>query len=292
MNIPTILRDILKYWPLFVSVAVLLWAFLHWQNTGVRLTNYSYYGKKLPKGFDGFKIVQISDYHNTSTLEKKILELTKQGKPDIIAITGDLMDCRRPNVTIALRLAQGLCNIAPVYFVSGNHEARIDTVTDLYKGLRALGINVLEEKKQMLERNGDLITIMGVSDPYFYTKHVKDDVTRKAFRKHMLTVNVGDGSFKLLLSHRPEFIDTYHDSDIDLALTGHAHGGQFGIPFTDIGVLVPNQGLFPPYAAGVKKLGDTTEIISRGLGNSLFPFRLFNRPEMVMITLKAGQNNE
>ena len=106
---------------------------------------------------------------------------------------------------------------------------------------------------------------------------------RSIFRNRLFSLTEGDGSFKVLLSHRPEFIHTYRDSGVNLALTGHAHGGQFGVPFTDYGVFVPNQGIFPPYAAGIKKLDNTTVVISRGIGNSAFPIRLFNRPEVVVI---------
>ena len=129
---------------------------------------------------------------------------------------------------------------------------------------------------------------MGAKDPQFFCSEYDydEDYAEKAMTKNLDTVTKYDDSFKILLSHRPEHMELYRKYDIRLALTGHAHGGQFGIPFTDLGVYVPNQGVFPRYAAGMKQLDDTTMIISRGIGNSVFPFRLFNRPEVVSITFE------
>lgn len=264
-----------------LPVLLLLFSFLDWQNYGISTTRYKYSNKKLPKEMKGYKIVQISDYHNTKKLHNKVINLTAYEKPDIIAITGDLMDCRRTDVEAGLDLLKELVKIAPVYYVTGNHEARIIDIENIKVQIEDIGVHIIEDKKINIEKNGSFITLMGVPDPHFFIKGKKED--KQAFRKHLLRFTKGDNSFKVLLSHRPEFIHTYRDSGIDLALTGHAHGGQFRIPFTNIGVFVPNQGFFPPYATGVKTLDDTTVIISRGIGNSVFPFRLFNRPEIVSI---------
>lgn len=257
--------------------------FLHWQNNGVRTSRYVYSDHRLPQGFKGFKILYISDYHNSRQMHRRIIRLSRAEGADIIAITGDLFDCRRTDVDAGLALAKDLVDIAPVYYVTGNHESKIENIDAIKEKISRMGVNIIEDKKINLERNGDSITLMGVQDPRFYIDEKDEKRDRHIFRNHLLNFTKGDNSFKVLLSHRPEFIHTYRDSGIALALTGHAHGGQFSIPFTDIGVFVPNQGLFPPYAAGMKKLDDTTMIISRGIGNSVFPFRLFNRPEIVTV---------
>ncbi|MBQ7903056.1 MAG: metallophosphoesterase [Oscillospiraceae bacterium] len=257
--------------------------FLHWQNNGVRTSRYVYSDHRLPQGFKGFKILHISDYHNSRQMHRKIINLSRAEGADITAITGDLFDCRRTDVAAGLALVKDLVKIAPVYYVTGNHESKIENIAAIKEEISRLGVNIIEDKKIRLERNGDAITLMGVQDPRFYIDENDEKRDRHIFRNHLLNFTKGDDSFKVLLSHRPEFIHTYRDSGIALALTGHAHGGQFSIPFTDIGVFVPNQGLFPPYAAGMKKLDGTTMIISRGIGNSVFPFRLFNRPEIVTV---------
>ena len=216
-------------------------------------------------------------------MHRKIINMSAGEGADIIDITGDLFDCRRTDVASGLRLARDLVKIAPVYYVTGNHEAKIPGIDSIRKALAGIGVNIIEDRKIQLSRKGASITLMGVQDPRFYIAEKNEKQDRHLFRNHLLNFTKGDDSFKVLLSHRPEFIHTYRDSGIALALTGHAHGGQFSMPFTDIGVFVPNQGLLPEYAAGMKKLGDTTVIISRGIGNSVFPFRLFNRPEIVTV---------
>ncbi|MBR4036868.1 MAG: metallophosphoesterase [Oscillospiraceae bacterium] len=258
-------------------------AFIQWQNQGIRVTRYLFSHPAMPAGFKGFRIAHISDFHNYRPLCRKVAALTMAEKPDIIAITGDLFDCRKTDITTGFDLAGQLVTIAPVYYVRGNHEAKIKNTDNITDNLKKLGVNVIEDKKTVIERNGDFITLMGARDPQFYASDDNGEKAGRQFRSKMLAATQGDNTFKLLLSHRPEFIHTYRDSTINLALTGHAHGGQFGIPFTDYGVFVPNQGVFPPYAAGMKQLDDTTVIISRGIGNSVFPFRLFNRPEVVTV---------
>ncbi len=257
--------------------------FLHWQNYGLRTVRYVFSHRDMPAGFHGFKIVQISDYHNTSQLQDAVLSITEREHPDIIALTGDLFDCRHTDIAAGLSLAQRLPAIAPTYYVTGNHEARLANADQLKDTLSGYGIKVMDDEKLLLQRNGDFVTLLGAQDPRFFAPDLEQEEDKITFRQKMLSLCAGDNTFKILLSHRPEFIHTYRDAGVVLALTGHAHGGQFGIPFTDMGVFVPNQGLFPKYARGLKQLDNTTEIISRGLGNSAFPFRLFNRPEVVVV---------
>lgn len=258
-------------------------AFLKWQNQGIRVTRYKYTSDDLPQAFKGYKIAHISDVHNDRHLGKKTAILTKAEKPDIIALTGDLFDCRKTNLDAGIDLIRQLVKIAPVYYVRGNHEARIENTDSITAVLESMGVTVMENRKMSLEKNGDFVTLMGAKDPRFYHSGKKGENGAGQFRQRLSKLTENDNTFKLLLSHRPEFIHTYRNNRIDLALTGHAHGGQFGIPFTDCGVFVPNQGVFPPYAAGMKKMDNTTVVISRGIGNSGFPFRLFNRPEVVIV---------
>ena len=257
--------------------------FLYWQNYGLMSTTYTYSSKNLPQSFKGFKITQISDYHNEKKLHNKILRMTEKEKPDMIAVTGDLFDRRKTDIERGLSLISGLVEIAPVYYVTGNHEAKIEKIEDIKKIISHLGAFVLENKKVKIYKNGESITLMGVADPWFFTKNQVINAGRTNFRENLLEFSKGTEGFRLLLSHRPDFIHTYHDAGMDLVLTGHAHGGQFRIPFTNQGVYVPDQGILPKYATGVKKLGGTTVVISRGIGNSSFPQRLFNRPEIVNI---------
>ncbi len=256
--------------------------FLHWQNTSLQTKRYVYSSPHLPKGFKGLRIAHISDYHNTKNMETRLFKAVSFESPDIIVITGDLFDSRKTDIGVGLSLAEKLAKIAPVYMVCGNHEARIEDIEKIKKAIGDAGVKIIENMKITLERNGDVITLAGVADPRFYRDGTNEG-DKGRFRQNLLSFMADKNKFTILLSHRPEFIHTYRDADVDLAFTGHAHGGQFGIPFTDYGVFVPNQGIFPPYAAGMKTLDNTTVVISRGIGNSAFPFRLFNFPELVMV---------
>lgn len=265
--------------------------FLNRQNTGLRVTRYVYSNPKIPKAFWGFKILQVSDYHNYRVLENKIISYARAEKPDIIAITGDLFDCRRDadttDILPGLSLAQKLGDICKVYFVSGNHEARIKNFKAIEKNLDRAGVTLMDNSKIKLNRSGEFISLVGIRDPRFFGNEKITCRDKTAFRNKLNSLCENDGNFKLLLSHRPEFIHTYNGRGVDLALTGHTHGGQFGIPFTDIGLYVPSQGFLPKYARGMKHFKGTTEIISRGIGKSSFPFRLFNPPELVTVEFEA-----
>lgn len=269
-----------------VLIFILLIAlFIYWQNNGIRLTTYKYESNVLPKDFDGFKIIQVSDYHNYKPLEKKIVKYAQHEQPDIIVITGDLFDSRKTDIRCGLSLSEKLCKICSVYFVSGNHESRIPEIEKVFSTMEAMGVEIIDDKKQIISRKDGFITLIGAKDPGFSAGEHLTKREKQAYGNKIIKMCSGDNTFKILLAHRPEFIHSYRDAGINLVLCGHAHGGQFSIPFTDIGVFVPSQGLFPPYAAGMKTAGDTSVIISRGIGNSVFPIRLFNRPQVIKAEL-------
>ncbi len=250
-----------------------------WGNVTIKSTEISVSSPKLPASFEGFRIAQVSDLHNAEFGEgnARLLEALKDGHPDIIVITGDLIDSSTPDVELALAFAAQAINIAPVYYVTGNHEARVPAdLESLLEGLQALRVNILCSGTESLERDGECILLAGVHDPDFYT-------STDAFTEDISALCAQEG-YTVLLSHRPERFDDYVALEADLILTGHAHGGQFRLPFVG-GLIAPHQGIFPKYDAGSYEENGTTMIVSRGLGNSAFPFRINNRPEVVFITL-------
>ena len=140
----------------------------------------------------------------------------------------------------------------------------------------------MENETVELERDGETITLLGVYDPAFeadYWRVYEDDALHTNLK--LLSRDTG---FSILLSHRPEFMDLYAQYPVDLVLSGHAHGGQFRLPLIG-GLIGPGQGLFPEYDCGLYQKDNTQMIVSRGIGQSLFPFRFNNRPEVVLITL-------
>ena len=170
-----------------------------------------------------------------------------------------------------------ITRIAPVYFVSGNHEHQSGAWEELSDLLVEEGVTVLNNGKSVIERNGETITLLGLAD-----KKVNQH-----YDKMLHTLMAGqEDSFNILLSHRPELFEAYVQENIDLAFTGHAHGGQIRIPFLHRGIFAPHQGFFPKYTEGMHEKDGTVMVVSRGLGNSSFPFRIFNRPELVEVTLE------
>ena len=257
-----------------------------WGNTALELNRYTVSSDRVPDAFDGYRIAHISDLHNTEMGKEneRLLRMLKEAEPDMIAITGDLIDCRRTDMEVALQFTGAAMEIAPCYYVTGNHEARIAEYDELKERLTEQGVIVLEDARINLEQSGETIVLMGVNDPGFPTDSLGDDSGTVMTRK-LQALSQDDDGFTILLSHRPELFASYVDSSIDLVLSGHAHGGQFRLPFVG-GVLVPNQGWFPEYDAGLFEEKATTMIVSRGIGNSVFPFRINNRPEVILVELQ------
>ena len=278
---------------IFAGVAILLLVLVVWtvwSNTALELNTYMVGSKELPDAFDGYRIAHISDLHNAELGDsnEKLLSMLREAEPDIIAITGDLIDSRNTNIEVALAFAEEAMKIAPCYYVTGNHEARVSECAELKAGLEAAGVAVLENERAEIELSGETISILGVDDPSFNTDYLFGD-SAAVVSNTLTEISTGDDGFALLLSHRPELFDTYVACGMDLTLSGHAHGGQFRLPFVG-GLVAPNQGLFPKYDSGLYTDGGTNMIVSRGIGNSILPFRFNNRPEVILIELKATAN--
>lgn len=271
---------------LLVLAALVLWTV--WGNVTVGVTHYSIPSKRLPAAFDGLKIAVISDLHNArfGSGNSRIIQLVEAESPDIIAITGDLVDSARTDLETAIALVHELMQIAPCYYVPGNHEARLGSLyDDLEEKLLAEEVRILHDQVLPLEKDGQQIQLAGLDDPLF--SEGSTAVHPAVLETKLNQMNLSD-AYCILLSHRPETFDVYAAAGIDLVLSGHAHGGQFRLPFIG-GIAAPNQGLFPKYDAGRVSRDHTTMIVSRGLGNSIVPVRFNNRPEIVVIDLKCDE---
>lgn len=274
-----------------IAAAALLAAlacFFLWQNNDIVTTKFTYQSNKVPQAFDGFVIVQVSDLHNKSFGAGQNILLNKIDalSPNVILVTGDLVDRRRYELAPAMEFIEGALKIAPVIYVPGNHEAWSGRYDEIRTALLDAGVTVLENASYTFARGDDELVFLGARDPDFLTQTYAQGTDTSEISAFLSDWRDESG-FKLLLSHRPELFDLYAQSRMDMAFSGHAHGGQIRLPF--IGALyAPDQGLFPKYTAGRYEQGHTSMFVSRGLGNSLFPFRVFNRPELVCVTLQAG----
>ena len=263
---------------ILIITLIFLFAFFTWQNNDIVITEYNYENGKIPVEFNGYEILQISDLHNKSFGKDNshLLNHVKTIAPDIIVITGDFIDRRNSDIEISLDFARLAVNIAPVYYVSGNHENGSAKYEKLKSELEYIGVKVLDNKIAELKIRSSSINLIGIKDYSFY-----DD--EKSFPKDLQSL-VNRDQFNILLSHRPELMDIYVESGVDLVLTGHTHGGQIRLPLIG-GIASPDQGLFPKYDSDIHLENTTSMIVSRGLGNSIIPVRVFNRPELVVINL-------
>ncbi len=259
-----------------------------WGNTALMTNAVAISSSRIPAAFSGFRIAQVSDLHNAEFGKNnaELLKLLSESRPDIIVITGDLIDANHTDVGIALGFAQESVRIAPTYYVTGNHEAASQQYDTLKAGLEEAGIIVLEDEAISLERGGETISLIGLADPDFTVKGEMFGEAPVMVSAKLKNLNDGEGKYTIMLSHRSELFETYVNCGIDLVFAGHAHGGQFRLPFIG-GVIAPNQGLFPKYDAGLYTDGGTNMVVSRGIGNSIIPLRFNNRPEIVLVELNA-----
>lgn len=266
-----------------ILLAVVIWT--AWGNTALELNTYTISSDRFPEAFDGYRIAHVSDLHNTEMGKdnEKLLDMLREADPDIIAITGDLIDSRNTDIDIALQFTKAAMEIAPCYYVTGNHEARVSKYDELKEGLIEQGVVVLDDERIELELSCETIALLGVNDPSFQTDYLFGD-SETVMQGKLQEISDAENEFTILLSHRPELFRVYANSNMDLVLSGHAHGGQFRLPFVG-GLVAPNQGLFPKYDAGLYTEENTNMIVSRGVGNSILPFRFNNRPEVIIIDL-------
>lgn len=277
-------RELLPY-TLLTGTAVALFVRQLWRLT---LTNYVVEHRKVPEAFDGFRILQISDLHNNKLLchNGRLFSKIKALAPDIVVITGDAVDSARTNLDLAARLIREVSAICPVYYVPGNHEARLSEKDILFRMFRQAGAKLLFDKREYIVKGDQRLSIAGVMDPHFDRLRAKRVAHGMRLTQRLRNMPpVDPDCFSILLSHRAEHLALYAEYGYDLIFAGHAHGGQWRLPAFGA-VYSPNQGLFPEYTSGIHRVGCATMIVSRGLGNSGVPLRINNPFELVMTTLK------
>lgn len=274
-------------WLLIGSIGLFFFSYFVYQdNKTIGVTFYEIASERVPKGFDHFRIVQLSDLHDAEFGEqhRDLVNRVKMLTPNVIFITGDFIDSNRYDLEKSLTLVDELQFVAPFYFVTGNHEIATNDEAHIKEELKKRGVRVLSNESVLLKAGtGDVIALGGIEDPL---AEGTDDAKTVETSIQAALINVPDTMFKMLLSHRPEQFNKYVEAQVDLTFSGHAHGGQFRIPLVG-GLVSPGQGWFPRYTSGVHEQDGSRMVISRGLGNSIVPIRLFNQPEVVVVTLKS-----
>ena len=278
----------LPWWPVLVPALVIAGAlWLRWQCWGMTVTRTEAELPGLPGEFDGYKIVHLSDLHGHEYGEGSadLLARVAEQRPDLIVITGDLID-QEEQLQMIPALARGLAAIAPTYYVTGNHEWGLgtQTVKNLKNLLSQCGITTLSNEYQILERGGARLTLAGVDDPNGYADQTTPEELYAQIRDE------DPGAFTVLLAHRCDRFEQYAAAGYDFVLSGHGHGGIVRLPLVG-GLMGTDRQLFPEWTSGLYTLGGSTLFVSRGLGNntvSMPGFRLFNHPELAVVTLRRA----
>ena len=284
-NPKTVKRALCVILTLFVAFSIVT----VWGNITLSIEKFNIETEKLDVE-GGYKIAHISDYHNTYNkfLNDAVLLSLKEEKPDVIFLTGDLVDCRKTDIEKGIDFVSKIIEIAPVYYVTGNHECNISidsqsAFDNMIEDLEELGAEVLRgEASEIVLPNKEKINVFGIDDPYFHCGSASE--IKYATDSLCSFLEVNKNEFNILLAHHPEQIEIYSQYGFDLVYSGHAHGGQGRI--FSIGLIAPDQGLFPKYTSGIYEENKTTLVVSRGIGNSIAPVRIFDRPHLIYTTIE------
>lgn len=247
-------------------------------RSNLEISEYTVSSDRLPESFDGYRIVQLSDFHGAD-LADKIADAVRSLEPDLIVLTGDFIDSA-DDLQPVEQLTNELKNICDIYFVSGNHDFASGEITKLSEILDGSSVRYLHNEYVCITRGSDTIVLGGVEDPNSWAEMPgPEDICSAMLSEH-------PDDYRILLGHRNYWVTEYPDLPVDLIFCGHAHGGIVRIPGIG-GLLSTNRSLFPDYTEGVFECGSYSMVVSRGLGNSISVPRLFNRPEIVCVTLNS-----
>lgn len=279
---------------LLIVIALLL--FCSYQNRHLETTYYTYKAEQLGADLEGYRIVQISDLHNVKfgKNNQKLVDRIRECEPDMIVLTGDLVDSNHTNVDRAVQFVDEIVKICPVYYVTGNHEYWLDTseYENLMDGVASAGVIILDDQVVEISRGDAKFRLVGLDDKSLADGTLEALLSDESIRNNQAeqkeetadNEDSGEKELTVVLAHEPQYLARYAGTGVDLVLSGHAHGGQFRLPFVG-GIVAPDQGFLPEYTAGEYYMNGTEMIVSRGLGNSVIPVRLFNYPEIVCVDL-------
>lgn len=275
-----------------LSIVIVIILFCNFQNKHLETTHYTYAAEQLGADLEGYRIVQISDLHNAKfgKNNQKLVDRIRECEPDMIVLTGDLVDSNHTNVDRAVQFVNEIVKICPVYYVTGNHEYWLEKseYDELMSGLADAGVVILDNQVVEISRGDAKFRLVGLDDRSLSDGTLGTLLKDQAGQKEETADNENSGEKELtvVLAHEPQYLARYASAGVDLVLSGHAHGGQFRLPFVG-GIVAPDQGFLPEYTAGEYYMNGTEMIVSRGLGNSVIPVRLFNYPEIVCVELKT-----
>ena len=273
-----------------------MYLYIKYNVNTLEVTKYVVENKKVPKEFDGYNIVQISDLHSKLFGEnnKKLIQKIKSLNPDIVVVTGDLIDGENNNYNVALDFMKEISKLYRVYYIIGNHEQKSlikkykDEYKDYFNKLHQIDFVNLDNNKVEIVKGESNINLYGLTVPYSCYKYLFDNQETTSIDINFLEEKLGKvdrEQFNILLAHTPFYFDEYEKWGADLTLCGHVHGGIVRLPLVG-GLLSPDRKFFPKYDLGEYIKNKSTMIVSKGLGGSKVLIRVNCKPEIVNIKLK------
>lgn len=286
-----------------VIIFLFIGVFLYFQANDLTTTHFTYTSDKVPEQFDDYKIVQITDLHSHTFGKNnaRLIRAIDKVNPDLIVVTGDMMNSLHDEGEVFLHLAEQLAKRYLIYYIDGNHELIVkmksnrqehDFYPNFIERLEQLNVHIINDKTVLLKRGNEKIALTGLDIPLIFYSAEDADMGTYEFTKAYVEKKIGEANeelLQILLVHTPDYFPVYAEWGADLTLAGHHHGGMIRNPFMGVGGFVGHRGtleFMPTYSAGEFKEGAATMYVGRGLGNYTINFRLFNRPELVVITLK------
>lgn len=281
---------------IFIGIFILMYLYIKYNVNTLEVTKYVVENKKVPKEFDGYNIVQISDLHSKLFGEnnKKLIQKIKSLNPDIVVVTGDLIDGENNNYNVALDFMKEISKLYRVYYIIGNHEQKSlikkykDEYKDYFNKLHQIDFVNLDNNKVEIVKGDSNINLYGLTVPYSCYKYLFDNQETTSIDIDFLEEKLGKvdrEQFNILLAHTPFYFDEYEKWGTDLTLCGHVHGGIVRLPLVG-GLLSPDRKFFPKYDLGEYIKNKSTMIVSKGLGGSKVLIRVNCKPEIVNIKLK------
>ena len=275
---------------LIVLVAIAILSILIFlQNTLIEVSKYNIKSDKIPKEFNEFKIVHLSDFHSYGFFEDnfRMIEKINDEYPNIIVMTGDMVNKYDKNFEKFLNLAEDLSKKYEIYYIVGNHEMRLrkNDLNYIVQKLKKFEIKVLNDEKITIIREKEFINIYGINIPLSFYKVVNKPTNVEEVISSVLN-KCNEKEYNILLAHNPLYFEEYSRENVDLILSGHVHGGMIRLPFIGA-ILSPERKFFPKYSSGVYEINNKKLLVSRGLGHSRPGIRLFNKREIVSITLNC-----
>lgn len=273
-----------------ILVVVLFLVRLQIDANVIQISSFNLESSKIPKSFDGYKIVHISDLHSKEFGKdnKPLIEKITQEKPNIVVLTGDMVSANETDYTVFFSLVSELTQKYKVYFIPGNHEQALNPKekSEIITYLEDRGVDVLDNEVAIIKSGDEEINLYGL----WYSNKYYSENDEYILDEELISELIGNAdtdSYNILLSHNPRYFLTYVQWGADLTLSGHVHGGMVRIPFVGA-VFSPDEGFFPKYDAGLyTEESGKSIVVSRGLGSGSRGFRLFNRPDLVVITLHS-----